>query len=133
MVRFTNLFHKHYNIRVRRYIKLHKLTCKIVLCILKFNFVLRHWFKHIWLTARTDGTSVVAKHNTWFGTVCYRISTIRLLCVGYTCKTYLNEKNCKSKTPIDWNKDFLIQVHCKWKSPRKIFSLQYAINIVKKR
>lgn len=83
---------KVFNMRERRYIKLHKLTCKIVRCILKSNFVLRHWFKHIWLTARTDGTSVVAKHNTWFGTVCYRIRTIRLLFVGYTCKTYLNEK-----------------------------------------
>lgn len=48
-------------------------------------------------------------------------------------KHILMKKNCKSKTPIDWNKDFLIQVHCKWKSPRKKFSLQYAINIVKKR
>lgn len=84
------LFYKHYNIPVRRNIKLRILSWEI--CILKFYFVLGHWLIYILLTARTDRASVITEHNTWFGTGCYKIGTIRLLFVGFTCKKYQNVK-----------------------------------------
>lgn len=108
MVWFINLFYKYYNICVCWYIKLYEFICKIVFCILKFNFVLRYWFKYIWFIVRIDGIFVVVKYNIWFGIVWYRIRIIWLVFVGYICKIYFNEKNCKLKILIDWNKDFLI-------------------------